>query len=79
MFLEKPSMGSTKERRFSMKTSCVVDDEDGFQEKQRVDRMLEATFSMEVVVDPKRASMVRTRRSVWPLILALRPLPESRP
>jgi hypothetical protein len=47
-------------------TSRVGADEDGFQETQRVDRILEAKFSMEVVVDPKRASMVRTRRSMWP-------------
>ena len=47
-------------------TSCVADDEDGFQEKQRVDRRLEAMFSKEVVVDPRRASMVRTPRSMWP-------------
>jgi hypothetical protein len=47
-------------------TSRGFDDEDGFQKKQRVDRMLEATFSMKVVVDPKRASMVRMRRSMWP-------------
>jgi hypothetical protein len=66
MFLEKPSMGSTTERRFSMKHRVSSTTRDGFQERQRVDRMFEATFSMEVVVDPKRASYLRYSAIVVP-------------
>ena len=58
MFLEKPSMSSTTERRFSMKPRVSVDDEDRFLEKPRGVVVLEAMFSMDVVVDSKRASTV---------------------